>query len=73
MPDLFNFSNSRCRTRGHQFRLSIEKARSQQFHDSFLVRAVRTWNSLPDAVVNSSSPASFCNKVEHVLKQRGFY
>ncbi|EYC00827.1 hypothetical protein Y032_0112g282 [Ancylostoma ceylanicum] len=73
MRDMFTFSNSISRTRGHQFRFSVDRARSQQFHDSFLIRAVRTWNNLPDAVVNSSSPSSFCTKLEFVLKQRGFY
>ncbi|EYC24861.1 hypothetical protein Y032_0013g2141 [Ancylostoma ceylanicum] len=71
--NLFNFSNSISRTRGHQFRLTVEKARSQQFYDSFLIRAVRTRNNLPDTVVNSSSLTSFCTKLELVLKQRGFY
>ncbi|EYC24860.1 hypothetical protein Y032_0013g2141 [Ancylostoma ceylanicum] len=54
-------------------RLTVEKARSQQFYDSFLIRAVRTRNNLPDTVVNSSSLTSFCTKLELVLKQRGFY
>ncbi|KHJ90715.1 hypothetical protein OESDEN_09434 [Oesophagostomum dentatum] len=48
----------------------MEKARSQCFRDSFLILAVRTWNSLPEEVVMSSSPASFCLKLEATLRDR---
>lgn len=71
--EIFNFLDFTDRTRGHPFRIFIGRVRSQQFFGSFLVRAVRTWNSLPNAIVSSSTPANFNHKLEAHLKQSGFF
>ncbi|CAJ0604932.1 unnamed protein product [Cylicocyclus nassatus] len=41
--------------RGHELRLTVGKVRTQQFHDSFLVRIIRTWNALPENAVKTTS------------------
>ncbi|EYC03345.1 hypothetical protein Y032_0094g2705 [Ancylostoma ceylanicum] len=72
LEELFIFCNFNGRTRGHQLRLVVEKAHTQQFHVSFLVRAAKMWNDLPESIVLSSSPTSFNRKLEALLKKRGY-
>ncbi|EYC11183.1 hypothetical protein Y032_0052g2276 [Ancylostoma ceylanicum] len=73
LEELFTFCNFNGRTRGHQLRLVVEKAHTQQFHVSFLVRAAKMWNDLPESIVLSSSPTSFNRKLEALLKKRGLH
>lgn len=68
--DFYEFSN---RTRGHALRIYIGRIRSQQFFESFLVRATKTWNKLPSDLVSSSTPASFSRRLESYLKEKGFF
>jgi len=48
------------RTRAeHQFKFRAVGSSTQAFRNSFAVRTVGNWNSLPSDVVEQSTPASF--------------
>lgn len=69
--ELLNFSEFSDRTRGHPLRISTGRVRTQQFLESFLVRAPRMWNSLPNDVVASPTAAVFNQRLESYLRQKG--
>ncbi|EYB86978.1 hypothetical protein Y032_0270g859 [Ancylostoma ceylanicum] len=68
---LLTVSRLNGRTRGHHLRLVIERSRSQQFSNSFLVRAVKTWNQLPQSLLLSPSLPKFNQGLLAFLKQGG--
>ena len=58
-------------TRGHSLQLKKTLPRKQVKRNHLLVRAVNSWNSLPEFVVNSEA-TSFKNLLDEVLKQKMF-
>ena len=59
-------------TRGHSLRLKKTLSRKQVRRNHLLVRAVNSWNSLPEFVVNSETTTSFKNLLDEALKQKMF-
>ena len=60
-PQLPRVENSR--TRGHAFKLNVNRCRYDLRKFSFCNRVVNLWNTLPDYVVNSVSVNNFKNNV----------
>ncbi|EYC12952.1 hypothetical protein Y032_0045g1177 [Ancylostoma ceylanicum] len=70
---IFTLSNFNNFTRGHPFRLSSERVRTQKFRESFIIRVVRLWNELPGEVIRSSSSSAFNRAIERFLREKGYY
>ena len=51
--------NSHSATRGHSFKLSVPRCRSELRRRYFNVRCVQVWNNLPEVAVSLDSVASF--------------
>ena len=67
------FEYSRCTTtRGHAYKLSIPMCRKEVRRQSFAVRHVSLWNSLPSDIVTSSSTDTFKSKLDVFLGDRLF-
>ena len=58
----FNFPNY-ATTRGHQFKLAKKKHRLKVRSNSFSLRVIDSWNSLPDKVVMTLSLNSFKSRL----------
>ena len=57
--------NTRTR-RGHSQMLYIPHARTLTYQRSFIPDAARLWNSLPDRIINCTSPLNFKEEVQHL-------
>ena len=62
---MFKFSNSQ--TRGHPWKLFVNRARLNIRRNFFSIRVVPWWNSLPYDVVSSINVSVFKKKLEHQL------
>jgi len=59
-------------TRGHSWKLQTKRARLCPRANFFSVEIVKTWNSLPEAVVSSCTLNSFKNGIDRHLKEERF-
>ena len=61
------------RTRGHYFKLNVNRCRYDLRKFSFCNRVVNLWNTLPDYVVNSVSVNNFKNNLDRLWVKEEFY
>ena len=61
------------RTRGHSFKLNVNRCRYDLRKFSFCNRVVNLWNTLPDYVVNSVSVNNFKNNLDRLWVKEEFY
>ena len=73
MTSLIKISSFVGRTRGHELKIETDIPRTQQYHDCFLQRSVRLWNTLPTSIVLSSTTTAFAAKLEKSLRAQGLY
>ena len=63
----FRFSSNN-RTRGHKYKVTKNRVKTQRRLHSFSQRSITEWNNLPEDVINSSSLNSFKANLEKVWK-----
>ena len=63
----FRFSSNN-RTRGHKYKVTKNRVKTQRRLHSFSQRSITEWNNLPEDVINSSSLNSFKANFEKVWK-----
>ena len=63
--DFFKFSNTSF-TRGHSLRLAIPLTKCSNRRNFFAYRVLKPWNSLPQHVVDATSPHSFKSRIASV-------
>ena len=61
-------TESRSRTRGHQYKVRKPKCKSKMRQQSFSLRCVNNWNNLPTSVVNASTINQFKNELQKHTK-----
>ncbi len=59
--------------RGHSKKLFLQRAENSLRKNSFAIRIVKIWNSLPEDVVNAPSINSFKNKLDEFLEDQEMY
>ena len=62
--DQFFVRSHECRTRGHQLKLSIRRAKNQARAKFFANRVVSAWNNLPVEIVSAESKNEFKNRLD---------
>ena len=65
--------NIDSRTRGHSFKLTVNRCKYDFAKFSFCNRVVNIWNSLPESVVSSASVNSFKSNLDNVWSVEDFY
>jgi hypothetical protein len=65
--------NSDSRTRGHSFKLHVDRCKYDVRKFAFCNRIVNLWNSLPEYVVSSGSLNIFKNQLDKHWKCQPFY
>ena len=55
-------------TRGHNLKLELPRSSSTLIQNQFSRRVVRTWNSLPQHVVNAKDVNMFKNRIDQLWK-----
>ena len=66
MEDFFECSRSNYNLRGHQFKMTVQRSRTNTRSRSsfFSQRVVNIWNGLPRSVVSASSVNNFKNRLD---------
>ena len=64
MEDFFATNNSNYNLRGHQFKMAVQRSRTNVRSSFFSQRVVNTWNDLPSFVVSASSVNNFKNRLD---------
>ena len=59
--------------RGHSKKLFLQRAESKLRKNSFSIRIVKIWNSLPEEIVNAPSVNSFKNRIDEFLQHQDIY
>ena len=59
--------------RGHSKKLFLQRADSNLRRNSFAIRIVKIWNSLPNDVINAPSVNSFKNRLDVFLGDQDIY
>ena len=72
-PDTFFKFSSHGKTRGHRYKITKQRAKTNRRLSSFSQRMITEWNNLPDYVVNSSSLNSFKANLEKAWRNRDKY
>ena len=62
--DIFELA-SESTTRGHQYKITKHRSRSEQRKNYFTNRIVDIWNNLPASVVSAKSVKSFENRLDN--------
>ena len=63
LPSLLTFSSNR-NTRGHRFKLETKTFKKAPRKHFFTVRSVKSWNSLPESVVDAPTLNTFKNRLD---------
>ena len=61
------------RTRGHGFKLAVQRTKYNLRKFSFTNRVVNFWNLLPSAIVNANSVISFKTNFDKHMKNKYIY
>ena len=72
-PDSFFTPARYSRTRGHQWKLSKEQAKSRVRRHCFSVRVINDWNALPAEVVLASSLNQFKSRLDTLWADNRFH
>ncbi len=56
--------------RGHSKKLFLQRAENNLRKNSFTIRIVKIWNSLPEEIVNAPSVNSFKNRIDEFLQHQ---
>ena len=67
-PFLTNNQFQSVDTRGHKYKVTKNRVKTQRRLHAFSQRSIMDWNNLPDDVVNSSSLNAFKANLEKVWK-----
>ena len=67
-----NFKRNRNHLRGHQYKLEIERFRTNIRKHNFRNRVANTWNNLPQDIVNSPTLNTFKNRLDKHWKSIEF-